>query len=360
MSKYVEQWLQSLVTEKNSSPHTVAAYKRDLQHLIDIFPEKDLSKLNNMDVRQAIATLHSRDFNPRSLTRILSSWRNFYKWYSLKYELDINPTLGIKAPKVARPLPKALTADEAKLLLDVGLQTDDNSAVHARDQAMFELLYSSGLRLSELVNLDIEYHKSQDHVSKGWLDINNHELTVIGKGNKPRIVPLGEKAEEAILHWLNRRIELEGPKTSASDKCALFLGAQGKRISTRVVQLQLKKLALKTNIPSNIHPHVLRHSFASHILQSSQDLRAVQDLLGHSKISTTQLYTRLDFQHLSEAYDKAHPRAKKNLEINRGFRATKQSYQAVLPTIFEANITFITTAVFSAKVFGKFSISING
>ncbi|AEP35962.1 Tyrosine recombinase XerC [Taylorella asinigenitalis MCE3] len=264
-----------------------------------------------MEIRQGIATLHSRDFNPRSLMRILSSWRNFYKWYSLKYGLDMNPTLGVKTPKVARPLPKALTADEAKMLLDVGIQTDDNSAVHARDQAMFELLYSSGLRLSELVNLDIEFHKSSSYESQGWLDLDAHEISVIGKGRKPRIVPLGAKAEEAIRDWLSRRVELESPKTSASDKYALFLGTKGKRISPRVVQLQLKILAAKTNIPSNIHPHVLRHSFASHLLQSSQDLRAVQDLLGHSKISTTQLYTRLDFQHLSEVYDKAHPRAKK-------------------------------------------------
>ncbi|CCG19534.1 putative integrase/recombinase [Taylorella asinigenitalis 14/45] len=311
MSDYVNEWLESLRIDKNSSVHTVAAYRRDLNHLAELYPERELGELTNMEIRQGIATLHSRDFNPRSLMRILSSWRNFYKWYSLKYGLDMNPTLGVKTPKVARPLPKALTADEAKMLLDVGIQTDDNSAVHARDQAMFELLYSSGLRLSELVNLDIEFHKSGSYESRGWLDLDAHEITVIGKGRKPRIVPLGAKAEEAIRDWLSRRVELESPKTSASDKYALFLGTKGKRISPRVVQLQLKKLAAKTNIPSNIHPHVLRHSFASHLLQSSQDLRAVQDLLGHSKISTTQLYTRLDFQHLSEVYDKAHPRAKK-------------------------------------------------
>lgn len=311
MSDYVNEWLESLRIDKNSSVHTVAAYRRDLNHLAELYPERELGELTNMEIRQGIATLHSRDFNPRSLMRILSSWRNFYKWYSLKYGLDMNPTLGVKTPKVARPLPKALTADEAKLLLDVGLQTDDNSAVHARDQAMFELLYSSGLRLSELVNLDIEFHKSDGYESRGWLDLEAHEITVIGKGRKPRIVPLGAKAKEAICNWLSRRVELESPKTNVSDKYALFLGTKGKRISPRVVQLQLKKLAAKTNIPSNIHPHVLRHSFASHLLQSSQDLRAVQDLLGHSKISTTQLYTRLDFQHLSEVYDKAHPRAKK-------------------------------------------------
>lgn len=311
MSDYVNEWLESLRIDKNSSVHTVAAYRRDLNHLAELYPERELGELTNMEIRQGIATLHSRDFNPRSLMRILSSWRNFYKWYSLKYGLDMNPTLGVKTPKVARPLPKALTADEAKMLLDVGIQTDDNSAVHARDQAMFELLYSSGLRLSELVNLDIEFHKSGGYESRGWLDLEAHEITVIGKGRKPRIVPLGAKAKEAICNWLSRRVELESPKTNVSDKYALFLGTKGKRISPRVVQLQLKKLAAKTNIPSNIHPHVLRHSFASHLLQSSQDLRAVQDLLGHSKISTTQLYTRLDFQHLSEVYDKAHPRAKK-------------------------------------------------
>lgn len=307
----VRRWIAFLGREKRYSSHTLEAYQRDITLLLDLYPNTSLAQLTHTQIRAAIAKLHAKDYGPRSLARILSTWRSFYKWFCIQEKLSINPTTGVKTPKVPRSLPKALSADQAKALLDTGLQLDDNSATAARDQAMFELFYSSGLRLSELVNVDIQFHKTDNYESQGWINLTEKEITVVGKGKKTRLLPLGEKAVQAIEHWLSKRYLFLKPSTPPKDEFALFLGERGGRISPRVVQIQLKKLGIKSNIPTNIHPHVLRHSFASHILQSSQDLRAVQELLGHAKISTTQIYTKLDFQHLAKVYDQAHPRAKK-------------------------------------------------
>lgn len=307
----VQAWLNYLQAEKRYSAHTLGAYRRDMHHLAELYPESSLHQLSNAQIRSAIARLHAQDYEPRSLARILSTWRSFYKWFCLQERLPLNPTLDVKTPKVPRSLPKALSADQTQVLLDTGIKLDDNSAIAARDQAMFELFYSSGLRLSELVNLDWEFHREDGYESQGWLNLSEQELTVIGKGNKPRLLPLGSKALQAIQHWLDKRPLLAKSNASPSDKFALFLGERGARISPRVVQIQLKKLGVKSNTPANLHPHILRHSFASHLLQSSQDLRAVQELLGHANISTTQIYTKLDFQHLAKVYDQAHPRAKK-------------------------------------------------
>ncbi|WP_159991597.1 tyrosine recombinase XerC [Pelistega ratti] len=307
----VTHWLRYLSAEKRYSTHTVNAYQRDIQILLGLYPSIPLDKIQNTQIRSAIARLHSQDYTPRSLARILSTWRSFYKWFSIHHHLTINPTVDVKAPKVPRTLPKALSADQAKTLLDTGLNLSSHNPIAARDQAMFELFYSSGLRLSELVNVDIQFHKEGQYESQGWLDLNEKEVTVIGKGKKTRLLPLGEKAIQAIEYWLSKRPLLLKPSTPPKDQYALFLGERGARISPRVVQIQLKKLGIKSNIPANIHPHILRHSFASHLLQSSQDLRAVQELLGHSNIATTQIYTRLDFQHLAKVYDQAHPRAKR-------------------------------------------------
>lgn len=307
----VMQWLSFLHHEKRYSTHTLEAYKRDITQLTTFYPEQAMADLSHPQIRSAIARLHAQDYNPRSLARILSTWRSFYKWFCVQYHLKLNPTIGVKTPKIPRSLPKALSADQTKALLDTGLKLGDNSAIAARDQAIFELLYSSGLRLSELVNVDIQFHKTPDYESQGWINLTEREITVIGKGKKTRLLPLGEKAVQAIEHWLSKRHLLVKPTTPPKDTFALFLGERGNRISPRVIQLQLKKLGIKSNLPTHIHPHVLRHSFASHLLQSSQDLRAVQELLGHAKISTTQIYTQLDFQHLASVYDKTHPRARK-------------------------------------------------
>lgn len=307
----VQQWLAYLSAEKRYSNHTLSAYMRDMNQLSTLYPNINLANITNPQIRSAVARLHSQNYSPRSLSRLLSTWRSFYKWFCIRERLAVNPTVDVKTPKVPRSLPKALSTDQTKVLLDTGLNLTDHSPIAARDQAIFELFYSSGLRLSELVNVDIQFHRMDKYESQGWLNLPEREITVIGKGKKTRLLPLGEKAIQAIEFWLSKRHLLVKPNTPPEDEYALFLGERGGRISPRVIQLQLKKLGIKSNIPANIHPHVLRHSFASHILQSSQDLRAVQELLGHANIATTQIYTKLDFQHLAQVYDQTHPRAKK-------------------------------------------------
>ncbi|MDY0272074.1 MAG: tyrosine recombinase XerC [Advenella sp.] len=307
----MEQWLAYLHTNKRYSAHTLAAYRRDLAQLARLYPDTDLATITHPQIRTAIARLHASQMSPRSLARILSAWRGFYAWWVPLAKLSVNPAKNVKTPKVPKSLPKALSVEQTQALLDHPARNLQNDPVHLRDQAMFELLYASGLRLAELVQLDTHYIKKDHYESVGWLNLPEQELTVKGKGNKTRLVPLGRKAQEAISTWLQARPSLLKPATPENDVNALFLGERGARISPRVVQLQLKKFAQLSDVPGQIHPHVLRHSFASHLLQSAQDLRAVQELLGHANISTTQIYTRLDFQHLANAYDQAHPRAKR-------------------------------------------------
>lgn len=308
----LNQWLDYMHNQRRCSEHTVAAYRRDLNLLIELFTEKNLQELSHDLLRSAVARLHARGYSPRSLARIVAAWRSFYQWLSETIELKSNPATHLKTPKVPRPLPKAMTVDQTTAFLDRSQQLSNSAEPKdVCDVAMFELLYSSGLRLSELVQLDYHYQKTADYESLGWLDLDEKEIKVVGKGNKTRIVPLGKKAAEAIRHWLEMRHSCLAADASDSDKAALFLGVRGRRISPRAIQLRLKEMALKTGADSAIHPHMMRHSFASHMLQSAQDLRAVQELLGHSNISTTQIYTRLDFQHLAKAYDAAHPRAQR-------------------------------------------------
>src|SRR5690606_31273413 len=206
-------------------------------------------------------------------------------------------------------LPKALSVEQAQSLLDHPAAQLSTEPAGVRDQAMFELLYSSGLRLSELVGLDLHYTRTANYESSSWLDLNEAEVVVLGKGGKRRSVPVGQVALAAVQRWVEVRPQLAAANAADADANALFVGARGRRISPRVVQTQLAKFAQAAGLPAHVHPHVLRHSFASHVLQSAQDLRAVQELLGHANISTTQIYTRLDFQHLAKAYDQAHPRA---------------------------------------------------
>jgi len=289
--RYLDGYLAWLCNEKQYSALTAENYARDLKHLFELAAETPLANLKIHHIRRFVAQLHSKGLGGRSLARMLSAWRGFFTYLMRDHGLTDNPCVGLRAPKSPKTLPQALSPDEAARMVD--LPTDTPEAI--RDKAMFELFYSSGLRLAELVNLD-----------PAQLDMNAGEVRVTGKGSKTRIVPLGTFAIAALQAWLAVRGQLAKP-----DETALFVGARGSRISPRVVQLRMKQWGIKQGITSNVHPHLLRHSFATHVLQSSGDLRAVQEMLGHASISTTQVYTHLDFQYLSKIYDAAHPRAKK-------------------------------------------------
>ncbi len=303
------QWLDFLGSQRRYSRHTQAGYRRDLLFLCRAIGALPLEQVAEGDVRQTVARLHSVGHHPRSLARMLSAWRGFYAWWAPQAGLTANPAAGIHAPKTGRALPKALSVDQTQSLLDRSGLPAPQTPADWRDQAMFEVLYSSGLRLAELVSLDKHHTRRPGYESQSWVDLESAEATVLGKGGKMRSVPLGRKAVEALRQWLNHRPQLLRTPTDDDADAALFLGARGRRISPRIVQKQLADLAVRAGLPVHVHPHSLRHSFASHLLQSSQDLRAVQELLGHANISTTQIYTRLDFQHLAQVYDQAHPRA---------------------------------------------------
>lgn len=288
---YVQRYLEHLQFERGLSPLTVRQYQRDLDLLFELKAEFELAALQPSHIRRFIATLHGRGLSGKSIARHLSGWRGFFD-HLVKYQgAAANPCHGVRAPKSPRPLPKALAIDQAVQLVD--MQAEDMLSL--RDKAMFELLYSSGLRLSEVTGLDI-----------GDMNLREGTIQVLGKGNKTRIVPIGSQAIQAMQDWLAVR-QPAAPEHAQ----AVFLNRNGQRISGRAIQYRLKQWALKRGISSNVHPHMLRHSFASHVLQSSGDLRAVQEMLGHANISTTQVYTHLDFQHLAKVYDAAHPRARK-------------------------------------------------
>ena len=292
----VDCYLDELAQQRRQSPHTVSNYRRDLRVLAGLIAESSGSiTFNNLQVhhvRRFMAQLHARGLGGRSLARMLSAWRGFYRWLGLRGEVSANPVEGVKAPKSPQALPKVLSPDEANRLLD----HPGEDALELRDQAMFELFYSSGLRLAELAALDVACLH----------DVAEGEIKVFGKRGKERHVPVGSKAREAIEHWAQLRAQVASP-----DEIALFVGQRGARIHPRVIEERLKQRAVAQGLPVNVHPHMLRHSFASHVLQSSGDLRAVQEMLGHASIASTQVYTHLDFQHLAQVYDKAHPRAKR-------------------------------------------------
>jgi integrase/recombinase XerC len=307
----IARFLDSLVHERKLSEHTLRGYAQELAALRALAGTRALQTLTPADVRASIARAHARQLSPRSIAHRLSVWRSFFRWLGQHGEagdkaggpLPANPVAGIRAPKRAKTLPKALSVDDAHTLMEAG-HTDDPTAL--RDHAMLELFYSSGLRLAELIALDVAYADTAEHRSSGWLDLAEAEVTVTGKGQRRRSVPVGSKALAALRAWLAAR-----PQMLRDDPHPLFLSARGRRMAPGVVRQRIKQLALAAGIPANVHPHVLRHSFASHVLQSSSDLRAVQEMLGHASIAATQVYTALDFQHLSRIYDNAHPRAKK-------------------------------------------------
>jgi integrase/recombinase XerC len=291
--RYLEGYLAWLRNEKQYSALTAENYARDLRHLFELAAGTPLANLRIHHIRRFIAQLHGKGLGGRSLARMLSAWRGFFTYLMRDHAFADNPCAGLRAPKSPKTLPQALSPDEAARLVD--LPADTPEAI--RDKAMFELFYSSGLRLAELVGLDLDPMRA---------DIKAGEVRVTGKGSKTRIVPLGHFAIAALQAWLAVRDQL-----ARAEEDALFVGARGNRITPRVVQLRMKQWGVKQGITSNVHPHVLRHSFATHVLQSSGDLRAVQEMLGHASISTTQVYTHLDYQYLSKIYDAAHPRAKK-------------------------------------------------
>lgn len=302
--EWAEAYLAFLSTQRKLSPHTVAAYRRDLLELGRLVGHQAWPGVTHAELRRLTSTLHARGLNPRSIARKLSAWRGFFDWLSHQTTLAANPVEGLRAPKRRPTLPKALSVDDAvRLVASPAKLQAEPSHVDLCNRAMFELLYSSGLRVSELAGLNLHYTKT-DQPALGWVDLDGHEVIVTGKGNKMRKVPVGGAALDALAAWLAVR-------PAPADGCAaLFLSTRGTRISPRVLQLRLKQHAQAVGIPANVHPHMLRHSFASHLLQSSGDLRAVQEMLGHSSITSTQVYTALDFQHLALVYDKAHPRAK--------------------------------------------------
>ena len=287
----LERYLTHLKTGRRLASHTLTAYSRDARMLEALAGERTLASLSPGDIRRFVAALHSKGQSPRSLARILSSWRGFFDWLVRQREAGSNPCAGVRTPKAPRVLPQTLSPDDAVRLVSV----QDPGPWGIRDRAIFELAYSSGLRVSELTGLDL-----------GAIDFATGEARVLGKGSKTRIVPVGEHAIEALKRWLDAR-----GKIANADARALFVGKSGKRLLAREVQRRIKRWAALAGLDVDPHPHMLRHSFASHVLQSSGDLRAVQEMLGHASIASTQVYTHLDFQHLAKVYDAAHPRARK-------------------------------------------------
>lgn len=290
---YLDAYIQHLTFERGLSQLTCQNYTRDILLLESLAESTDLKTITPAQVRRFIGKMHARDLSSKSIARALSAWRGFYDYLIQHHGYTQNPAHGLRAPKAAKTLPQALSVDQAVNFVDI----QGDGILDLRDRAILELFYSSGLRLAELVNLDIDR-----------LDFTDGTVEVIGKGRKTRIVPLGSHAADAMQKWLQARTLIS---TDEANKLAVFITKQGKRVTPRAVQYRVKAWAIKQGVSANLHPHMLRHSFASHVLQSSQDLRAVQEMLGHANISTTQVYTHLDFQHLSKIYDSAHPRAKK-------------------------------------------------
>ncbi|AOE88095.1 tyrosine recombinase XerC [Pseudomonas sp. TCU-HL1] len=293
MQADLDAYLNHLRSERQVSAHTLDGYHRDLLKVCALCEKSGIADWKDLDVRSLrsfIARLHQDGLSSRSLARLLSAVRGLYQYLIREGHCRHDPANGLAAPKGARRLPRALDADRAQQLLDGAVEDD---FIARRDQAMLELFYSSGLRLSELVGLDLD-----------GLDLPAGLVRVRGKGNKTRELPVGRKAREALEEWLPLRASTRPAEP------AVFVSQQGRRLSPRAIQLRVRQAGVR-ELGQHLHPHMLRHSFASHMLESSQDLRAVQELLGHADISTTQIYTHLDFQHLASVYDRAHPRAKR-------------------------------------------------
>lgn len=294
MKSHVKQFFLYLENERGLSPRTIKAYQRDLDQLLQFLGQEELDRpeqITQHHIRAFIAQRHRQGLGGKSLQRLLSAIRSLFRWMLREGIAEHNPATPVKAPKSPRHLPATLDADTIGQLLDIPCDTP----LAIRDKAIMELFYSSGLRLSELAELRWEQ-----------VDLPSGMVTVTGKGNKSRMVPVGRIAAEALLEWRKARV-----KFATFEEPHVFVSQRGNPIATRTIQSRIRYWAKRQGMPQSIYPHLLRHSFASHMLESSGDLRAVQELLGHADISTTQIYTHLDFQHLAKVYDKAHPRAKK-------------------------------------------------
>jgi len=299
----IRRHLVHLQVERRLAARTLALYAHAFAELQSFATTQKLPLrgVQMHHVRRWAAALHARGLAPRSIALTLSAWRGLYRWLGHDGLVASNPADGVRAPRAPQPLPKALSVDHAMALADAPEPEGADPVVAARDHCMVELLYGCGLRVGELVGLDLRAGNNS-----GWIDAADGAAHVRGKGDKWRSVPVGAAALKALRAWLERRSEL-----ARDDEPALFVGARGQRISAGQVRLRLKQRAQHAGLPTHVHPHMLRHSFATHVLQSSGDLRAVQELLGHANITTTQVYTKLDFGHLSKVYDAAHPRAKR-------------------------------------------------
>ena len=324
-SALIEGYLEHVRVEKRLAARTVELYALDLaklQAFASAFKGPTgqgvaLLEVKNHHIRRWVASMHSGGRSGRGIALILSGWRGFYAWLGRQGRVASNPVQDVRSPKAPKPLPKALGVDDAVQFAD--FQSDDDAWLEARDSAMVELLYGSGLRVGELVGLDVVASPQ----AKGWIDMQAGEAHVLGKGSKRRSVPVGATALRALERWLALRgpgaphttplvsaSQTAAQAAQANASAALFQGRHGTRLTAQSVWQRLQRRSLQAGMATPVHPHMLRHSFASHVLQSSSDLRGVQELLGHANISTTQVYTRLDFQHLAKAYDAAHPRAK--------------------------------------------------
>jgi len=300
-----QDYLRHARAQQHLSPRTLRVYADGLARLQAMLAEAalDARALSLAQARRLAALLHREGLAPKSIALLLSVWRSAYRWLGLQGRVALNPFDGLRAPKAPKPLPKALGVDDAvQLAAHATAAAATDPALEARDAAMVELLYGAGLRAAELIGLDLRASGR----AAGWVDLDAAEVHVLGKGGKRRSTPLGGKAAEALRAWLALRGQL-----AAADEAALFVGARGGRLAGSTLRAMLSARAIAAGMPAHVHPHMLRHSFASHLLQSSGDLRAVQELLGHAHITTTQVYTQLDHQHLARIYDAAHPRAKK-------------------------------------------------
>jgi integrase/recombinase XerC len=314
-AQLVERYLEHVRVEKRLAARTVELYALDLQKLSAHAAQAQVTLLqvHTSHIRRWVAQMHSGGRSGRGIALILSGWRGFYIWLGREGLIASNPVQDVRAPKAGKPLPKALSVDDAVQLASFEGAECDTPWLQARDAAIVELLYSSGLRVGELTGLDAVASAQ----ARGWVDLQAAEVHVLGKGGKRRTVPVGTKAQEALQCWLAVRAQglpaphsPLAPATAERLQAALFIGRNGTRLTAQSIWQRLRRRSLLAGLAAPVHPHMLRHSFASHLLQSSSDLRAVQELLGHASITTTQVYTRLDFQHLARAYDAAHPRAK--------------------------------------------------
>jgi integrase/recombinase XerC len=318
----VERYLEHVRVEKRLAQRTVELYALDLQKLQTNALQAGvaLTEVHNTHMRRWVVQMHGAGRSGRGIALILSGWRGFYTWLGREGLVAANPAQDVRAPKAAKPLPKALSVDEAVQLASYHAPAGASDAhLEARDQCITELLYGCGLRIGELVGLDVRASGQ----ARGWIDLDAAEAHVLGKGSKRRSVPVGRQALQALQTWLAARSDWARLPNAGTASSALFINQRGGRLTPQHIRVRLKQRSLQAGLATPVHPHMLRHSFASHVLQSSGDLRAVQELLGHASITTTQIYTRLDFQHLARIYDATHPRALSGSQAGAGPTAAR-------------------------------------